>query len=263
MSKFATVNGLITFSNRIIAYQQNPNLFLIVTDARRNFEAADHATFDKLVYDNAASNVERRYVDSLKNFFDPKIRTNDFLSGKDTLEGFGIEFTAEELAVSATIASIKAKIEAAFKLPEIPYINSAAIDVRSIYGDRADLAQRWLAGDATLTTHEISRLGSVGGSNWRTRNLMRIRTMPAGGVRIQLLSGREMFESVAKRLWAKLKPRWEAYNTDPSSINAIYGKYIGYQGGQHEIRIYSDGVKIGCQAFPRAEVERIAAERGW
>lgn len=262
MTKFATINGLITFSNRIIAYQQNPKLFLIVTDARRNFEAEDHAAFDKLVYDNAASNVERRYVDSLKNFFDPKIRTNDFLSGKDTLEGFGIEFTAEELAVSATIASIKAKIEAAFKLPEIPYVNAAAIDVKKLYGDYADLAQRWLAGDLTLTNSEIDRLQRTGVASWPDRNLIRVRTTAQGAVKIELLSGRHMTDSVAKRLWGKLKPYWEKYNTNPNTLGS-WGTSIGYQGGQHEIRVYAQSVKIGCQSFPRAEVERIAAERGW
>lgn len=249
---FENTNGIITFRRRIVAYQQNPKLLLVLTNARSGFDAADHAAFDALVY--ATDGVERRYVDSFDDFFNPKARYTAFVNG-DKLEGFGINFTPEELRLGDTIKAVMAKIEKAFKMPELPYVNAAAIDVKRIYGAQADRAQLWLAGDSTVERSDYS-LRRIANNNQQANNLLRVHITRSGNVKIQNLTSYEASETAAKRLWrSKLRPEWAKTLTSG-------GKYIGGYGN-NSMYIYPTYVSIGCQSIPRAEIERIAALRGW
>lgn len=257
---FANTDGIISFKRRIVAYQQNDKLLLILTDARKGFSAEDHAAFDALIYHTPGDGVERRYVDSFTDFFNPSKRYEAFLAG-DKLEGFGISFTREELALAATIQSVKDKINAAFKLPELPYVNEAAIDVKKLFGSEADNAAEWLSGG--LTFPAPWDLKNTAALDAKARNLLRVFIRSSGAVMIQNLTGHQMTEPVAKRLWNKLKPVWKKgeYTLGGWNGNPRYASAGSH--GDRAIEVYPTFVKIGCQSIPRAEIERIAALRGW
>lgn len=241
-----TPEGLIVFKSQRIAFRRPNSPLIILADARKGFSITDHAVFDALIVNDTA----RRYITSFEQEFDWNKRVRDFQSG--TIPD-GVKFTPAELGAMAALESAKAKIKAAFGLPEIPYTNAPAIDVNKIYGANAEAARRWI--DGGPSTSAISNLASYSPEE---RNLARIRI--SGKVTyIDVLSGYKVGERTAKKYWKKLKEAWARTDLDSRwGTTLSHGGVAGY-----DLKAFPTYVKVGCQSIPRAEIERIAALRGW
>jgi len=236
-----TPQGLITFKGNRIAYRR-PNELIVLVRARNNFDAADHVIFDALT----AKDANKRYIDSFEAEFNWEARFKEFKAG--TIPA-GISFSATELGAVAALASASDKIKAAFGLPEIPYETVPAINVEKIYTDLAPAARQWLDGGA-----KIWQLENRAQNNQATNNLVRIKTKSNGVNTIELLGGASIGEKTFKKLWPKVKAAWQKPVQSGTWIASVQG-YTMYA--------YADHIKCGCKSVPRAEVERLAAARGW
>lgn len=251
-----TDKNLIVFKGKRIAYAHNGEL-LILAAARTNFDVSDHTIFDALLNNYKEP---RRYIVDFTSEFDWQAKVAAFKLG--TVPS-GVDFTPMELGAVEALKTAEAKIKAAFGLPEIPYKNAAAIDVAKIYGAHAEAARRWLDGE-TLSVADLQALKSIVAGNPAERNLLRFKMKGKVAV-IENLTNHTMSENVIKkRLWDSIKRVWAAGRNDASSYYVTrYKPGNDYYATSHDVNAYPTYLSIGCQKIPRAEVERIAAARGW
>lgn len=260
---FEVSDGNVTKNRKSILNFFNGTTALVPMDARSAFTTPEeHAAFDAVLWDLSANSFHIQYVDSIAKFMDPKARFKDWLDGKLTPASVGLTLTAEELAVPTAYESAKAKFIALFTPPK-PVLSEGGIDLLAagFTSDQAVRIDQWRV-DGTGLTRDISAYIS---GDQKTRNVLRIVKGSGSAYRIENPAGHSTTRTQFLRAYNDtIKPLWDRTppNGEIGRLGRVYmeAKENGSYMRDKEVQVFNNYVTIGCQAIPRAEVERVVAQ---
>lgn len=269
---FSERNGNLYFGSRKIVDFITPSIALITLNGRSFFTSGDHHIYlDKYISAKHIEGVRFTYVQSFAEYRNPTSRVAEFVSDAEAAKlmnsGFGFGFSNDEIdKFLSTYSDIIGKIKTTFEPVKTDYPFVAPIDIDQVFGSEAKFAREYLEGKSNRNS-QFDRIFKTMRDDMINKRLLRVKTSDKGIVRVDSSIGSEyrrgygsdsgsyhmtvdrfkkVFD-VATAFWTKSPKGRQQQQAD-------------FNERHYAVIVHPNHIAIGCQSFPRSEVERIGLQ---